>query len=188
MPEVKGTRYEATVRELLREVFYASAECKIHDMRMKAALRDIERLKVMGEGVGLIVAKLVARKMRKTKRNWGACAVRIAASLAERASVSLSRTLDGLQMETKESQLIQDILPETECCRPLIPLDAALLIGGVNKPYASGLARAPAAKECPTRCHRERSGGQFRNAYQAEPEILQLWPWKSKGSHLPRTM
>lgn len=71
MPEVKGTRYEATVRELLREVFYASAECKIHDMRMKSALRDIGRLKVMGEGVGLIMAKLLARKMRKMKRNWG---------------------------------------------------------------------------------------------------------------------
>ncbi len=70
MPEVKGTRYESTVRELLREVFYASAECKIHDMRMKRAMRDVGRLNAMGEGVGLIVAKLLARKVRKMKRKW----------------------------------------------------------------------------------------------------------------------
>jgi len=69
MPEVKGTRYETTVHELLREVFYASAECKIHDMRMRLALRDIGCLKVMGEGFGSITGTLLARKLRKTQHN-----------------------------------------------------------------------------------------------------------------------
>jgi glycosyltransferase involved in cell wall biosynthesis len=68
MPEVIGTPYEETVRDLLQEVFYASAECKLHDMRLMPALRDVVNLKQMGYGLRSIVTKLLVRKMRKIKR------------------------------------------------------------------------------------------------------------------------
>ncbi len=70
LPEVIGSPYEAPLRELLRDARYASAESKLRQLRLKAALRSLSTLKATGEGAGEILATFAERKIRKTKRNW----------------------------------------------------------------------------------------------------------------------
>jgi glycosyltransferase involved in cell wall biosynthesis len=68
MPEVIGTEYEQPIRDLLRLISYDSAECKLRQARLGPALREIGRLKGMGESYLSILAMLAKRKMRKTLR------------------------------------------------------------------------------------------------------------------------
>jgi glycosyltransferase involved in cell wall biosynthesis len=70
MPEVVGSQYEAPLRELLEDMFYASAESKFREMRLRPALLSLLHVRDMGTGPVQIAATLAARKMRKMKRNW----------------------------------------------------------------------------------------------------------------------
>jgi len=69
MPEVSGTSYEPGVRNMLRTVFYNSAECKFHQLRIGLALREIGRLRSIGDSYPRIVATLLFRKATKLRRN-----------------------------------------------------------------------------------------------------------------------
>ncbi len=68
MPEVIGSWYEAPLREMLRDMYFASAESKIRQLRIMPAMRNLAPLMAMGDSSGSIVATLLMRKMRKTKR------------------------------------------------------------------------------------------------------------------------
>jgi glycosyltransferase involved in cell wall biosynthesis len=70
LPEVAGTTYERRVRELLRDIFYQSAECKIHRLRIGLALREIGRLRGMGDSYPVIVATMLSRKIAKLRRRF----------------------------------------------------------------------------------------------------------------------
>lgn len=67
MPEVVGTEYERPTRETLRLLCYDSAECKIHDLRLGAALREIHSLRALGENYFLVLANLFFRKVEKLR-------------------------------------------------------------------------------------------------------------------------
>lgn len=67
MPEVVGTEYERPTRETLRLLCYDSAECKIHDLRLGAALREIHSLRALGENYFLVLANLFSRKVQKLR-------------------------------------------------------------------------------------------------------------------------
>lgn len=69
MPEVIGTGYERPIRELLRLAHYDSAEAKIHEVRVKAALREFACLRALGEGYLSILINLVLRKIKKLGRS-----------------------------------------------------------------------------------------------------------------------
>lgn len=71
LPEVKGTEYEQPIRALLRLAHYDSAEAKIHDLRLKAAVREIQKIRVVGEGYARIAATLLVRKVQKWRRSRG---------------------------------------------------------------------------------------------------------------------
>jgi glycosyltransferase involved in cell wall biosynthesis len=81
LPEVAGSEYEWSVRETLREVYYDSIEAKIHELKARAALREIGKLKKMGDGYPSIVVTLVSRKIRKVRNRL---------KLATRATVPVS--------------------------------------------------------------------------------------------------
>jgi glycosyltransferase involved in cell wall biosynthesis len=68
MPEVIGTGYERPARETLRLLCYDSAECKIHQVRPAAALREIQRLRTLGESYPTVLANLFSRKLEKLRR------------------------------------------------------------------------------------------------------------------------
>lgn len=69
MPEVMGTTYEAPLREKLRSVRYNSLEAKIHQLRLRSALRELGRLKDLGEGYAAVAVRLMARKLEKLRRS-----------------------------------------------------------------------------------------------------------------------
>lgn len=71
MPEVVGTQYERPVRQMLRKFCYDSAEAKIHQLRVRPALREIRRLRAMGESYTSILATLLAHKIAKVRRSLG---------------------------------------------------------------------------------------------------------------------
>jgi hypothetical protein len=71
LPEVSGSKYEGTVRQKLRGIYYNSAEAKIHDLRIEPALRELGRLRAMGEGYISIAATLATRKISKLRRDFG---------------------------------------------------------------------------------------------------------------------
>jgi glycosyltransferase involved in cell wall biosynthesis len=68
MPEVAGTEYEEPILKMLRLVCYDSAECKIHQLRIGPALREIGRLRKTGAGYPMIAATLFRRKIAKLRR------------------------------------------------------------------------------------------------------------------------
>jgi glycosyltransferase involved in cell wall biosynthesis len=82
-------------------------------------------------------------------------------------------------METQESELIQDVPPKTECCRPLAPLDAALLTGGVDRPYAFGLALALVAKNVRLEVIGSDVVDSLEMHTTSNLRFLNLWPVKS---------
>ena len=71
LPEVAGKADEPRVRELLREVYYDSAEAKIHDLRMGPALREIGRLRATGAGYLTIISTLLSHKLAKLRLSPG---------------------------------------------------------------------------------------------------------------------
>lgn len=71
LPEIAGTLYEHRVRELLREVYYDSAEAKIHELRIGPALREIGRLRAIGVSYPASVRTLLSRKLGKLRRSLG---------------------------------------------------------------------------------------------------------------------
>jgi glycosyltransferase involved in cell wall biosynthesis len=70
LPEVAGSEYELPVREMLRKLYYDSAESKIHDLRMGAALREVDGLRLLGDSYASIVMRLISRKVAKLRRNF----------------------------------------------------------------------------------------------------------------------
>ena len=68
MPEVTGTKYEQSIREMLRLLYYSSIEAKIHDLRFGPALRRINELNTLGDSYHLIAQTLIARKVKKLLR------------------------------------------------------------------------------------------------------------------------
>jgi glycosyltransferase involved in cell wall biosynthesis len=68
MPEVVGSVYEKPIRELLREAYYNSAECKIHQLRFGPALRELRNLREVESGYASILGCLMSRKMSKLHR------------------------------------------------------------------------------------------------------------------------
>jgi glycosyltransferase involved in cell wall biosynthesis len=71
MPEVAGTDYERPVRDTLRDLCYDSVECKIHQFRLGAALGEVRRLRVLGDGYTSILMNLFSRKLRKLRMGEG---------------------------------------------------------------------------------------------------------------------
>lgn len=65
MPEVIGTEHERPARDTLRLLRYDSAECKIHEFRVAAALREINQLRVLGDSYPSVLFNLFSRKLRK---------------------------------------------------------------------------------------------------------------------------
>jgi len=72
LPGVAGTEYEGPVREMLRKVYYDSAEAKIHQLRIGAALRDLGCLRALGDSYASIIATLSSHKIAKLRRHHGA--------------------------------------------------------------------------------------------------------------------
>jgi glycosyltransferase involved in cell wall biosynthesis len=71
LPEVMGTQYERSIREMLREFRYDSTEAKIHHLRIEPALREIRRIRAMDEGYLSIFGTLLRRKLVKMRRSRG---------------------------------------------------------------------------------------------------------------------
>jgi len=71
LPEVSGSEYEGIVREKLRAIYYDSAEAKIHELRLQAALGEFSRLRAMGDGYGSIFKNLISRKIAKLRSQRG---------------------------------------------------------------------------------------------------------------------
>jgi hypothetical protein len=70
LPEVAGTPYEPAIRQTLRSIYFDSAEAKLHELRLRAAFREIRRLRVMGDGYTSIVGTLLHHKIAKLRRNF----------------------------------------------------------------------------------------------------------------------
>lgn len=68
LPEVVGTAYEPCVRGLLREVLLDSVEAKLHDLRMRPALREVAELQRLGTSYSSTVATLFSRNLEKLHR------------------------------------------------------------------------------------------------------------------------
>jgi len=75
MPEVIGTVYEEPIRNLLRLACYDSFECKLHYFRLGPALREIARLRGIGDRYPSIIAALSSRKIAKWRHNAGGAGV-----------------------------------------------------------------------------------------------------------------
>ena len=72
LPEVRGADYERPVRELLRAVHLESTEFNIRRFRMGRALRQIRRLRAMGDSYTSLVTTLAQRKIAKLRRDLSA--------------------------------------------------------------------------------------------------------------------
>ena len=70
LPEVVGSEYELRIREKLRDIYYDSAECKIHQMRIAPALQEIGRLREIGDHYPMIFATFLSRKIAKLRRRF----------------------------------------------------------------------------------------------------------------------
>ena len=67
IPEVVGSEYEQTIRELLRLAYYNSAEDKLRQLRIGPALRAISRLRDIEGGYASIAGTLLLRKIQKLR-------------------------------------------------------------------------------------------------------------------------
>jgi len=67
LPEIGGTKYEQTIRQLLRLTYYSSIEAKIHDVRMRPAIDKILQLRALGEYYPLMALMLFVRKLKKLR-------------------------------------------------------------------------------------------------------------------------
>ena len=83
MPEMAGTEHEQPLRELLRDAYYNSVECKLHQLRIVPALREMGRLREVGDGYSSILANLMLRKMKKLRRKMRAPNLRGAGKAGE---------------------------------------------------------------------------------------------------------
>ncbi|HEY2471996.1 MAG TPA: glycosyltransferase family A protein [Terracidiphilus sp.] len=68
MCEVKGSEFEQPIRVLLRLSHYDSAEAKIHELRFRAALRELREINRLGEWHVTIAKNLFVRKIQKWVR------------------------------------------------------------------------------------------------------------------------
>jgi glycosyltransferase involved in cell wall biosynthesis len=74
LPMVVGSEYEPQVRQLLRGNFFNSAESKIRRLKMVQALREISRLRAMGESYASVASTLLLRKIAKFRREFDGAA------------------------------------------------------------------------------------------------------------------
>jgi hypothetical protein len=56
---------------MLRVLCYDSVECKLHDLRIGAAIHEIDRLRRIGDSYPQIIGTLWSRKVSKLRRNLG---------------------------------------------------------------------------------------------------------------------
>jgi|ERR1700739_66021 len=84
LSEVRGSDYEQPIEALLRLAHYDSAEAKIHDLRLKPALQEIQSLRILGEGYARIAANLIVRKIQKWRRDFRRSRARDGAKTRER--------------------------------------------------------------------------------------------------------
>lgn len=71
MPEVVGTEYEPLIRNLLRLACYDSVEHKLHRLRVGPALRELVRLKRIGDSYTSTLRMLLSRRFAKLRRSTG---------------------------------------------------------------------------------------------------------------------
>jgi len=69
LPEVAGSEHEQPVREMLRKLYFGSAESKIRELRIGPALHEINGLRRMGDSYSSIAITLLSRKISKLKRD-----------------------------------------------------------------------------------------------------------------------
>jgi glycosyltransferase involved in cell wall biosynthesis len=67
IPEVSGTTHEQSIRELQRLLYFDSAEAKLHQLRVRAALEEIGRLKALGESYKSLLNAFISRKINKVR-------------------------------------------------------------------------------------------------------------------------
>jgi glycosyltransferase involved in cell wall biosynthesis len=67
MPETAGTEYERSINGLLRLLSYDSAECKLHELRIRPALTEIGRLREIGDSYPAIIGTFFSRKLAKMR-------------------------------------------------------------------------------------------------------------------------
>jgi len=68
MPELAGTGYVQSVKDLLRLTYYNSMENKLHQLRVKPALHTIRQLRNIEGGYTSIVRTLMKRKLAKMQQ------------------------------------------------------------------------------------------------------------------------
>jgi glycosyltransferase involved in cell wall biosynthesis len=68
IPEVVGSVYEKPIREFLREACYNSTESKLHQLRIRPALREIGGMRDIENSYASIVCTLLRRKIMKWRR------------------------------------------------------------------------------------------------------------------------
>ncbi len=68
MPEVTGTDYQQSICRLLRLLSYDSAESKMHEFRVGPTLREIGRLRDIGDSYLTIIRTFFSRKIAKLRR------------------------------------------------------------------------------------------------------------------------
>jgi D-inositol-3-phosphate glycosyltransferase len=85
-------------------------------------------------------------------------------------------------MATKEAPLSERISPEVNCSAPPVPIDVSLLTGGVDRPYAYGLAMALVAKHV----HVDVIGSDVVDSAEMHTtpnlNFFDLWPARSMKS------
>jgi glycosyltransferase involved in cell wall biosynthesis len=67
MNEVSGTEYQQPICGLLRLISYDSAESKLHEFRIRPTLREISRLREIGDSYPTIISTFVSRKIAKLR-------------------------------------------------------------------------------------------------------------------------
>jgi glycosyltransferase involved in cell wall biosynthesis len=67
MPEVSESGYAGPIRELLREVYFNSIECKLRQLRLGLAIREMARLRSIEHGYATILGTLLRRKIDKMR-------------------------------------------------------------------------------------------------------------------------
>jgi glycosyltransferase involved in cell wall biosynthesis len=73
MPETARTENERSIRDLLRIVHYSSAEAKMHDLKWRGAIRELGRLRALGESYPSLIFNFLSRKVGKIRRRgWTA--------------------------------------------------------------------------------------------------------------------
>ena len=67
LPSVAGTEYEQPVKQMLRATYYDSLATKVRDFRIGPAFREMNRLRVIGDGYASIIGTLISNRIAKLR-------------------------------------------------------------------------------------------------------------------------